>query len=294
MFRSSIFGIVFALVALLTPEFAIAYVSPGTSAGYVNDFAGVLSTETKAELEVELEDFTSESGGEIAVAVVSSLDGDDIESYANALFREWGIGGKETDSGILLVVAVEDREVRIEVGYGFEGAVPDAYASRIIRDDILPRFREDDYDGGIKNGVGSLLVLIRDPSSVSSVEEASAFSFGDFGFIGYMIFFVGAWVVSIMSRTKDWWLGGVFGAGIAGLVALFAGVTAGLLSAIPLIVVGLIIDFAVSSAFREARSSGVTPPWWTGGSSWGGGSSSGGFGGFGGGSSGGGGASGRW
>lgn len=289
MFRSSLFALALAFVAL--PAFA--YVSPGQPTGFVNDFVGTLSAETKTELSAELEAFSDETGGEVAVAVVSSLGGDDIESYANTLFREWGVGGAEENNGILLLVAIEDRDVRIEVGYGYEGVVPDAYASRIIRDDILPSFREGDYDGGIKNGVASLLLLIRDPSAVPPIEENTNFSFEDIGFIGYMIFFVGAWVVSIMSRTKDWWLGGVFGAAGAGVVALFAGVSVALISAIPLIVIGLIVDFAVSSAYREARSSGTTPPWWTGGSTWGG-SSGGSFGGFGGGSSGGGGASGSW
>ncbi|MBY0539299.1 TPM domain-containing protein [Patescibacteria group bacterium] len=289
MLRSSFFILVFAFAA----SSAFAYVSPGEPTGYVNDFAGVLSFETVTTLNTELETFTKETGGEIAVAVVPSLDGDDIESYANTLFREWGVGGADTNTGILLLVAIEDRDVRVEVGYGYEGTVPDAYASRIIRDDILPSFRDGDYDSGIKNGVASLLLLIRDPSAVPPIEESANFSFEDIGFIGYMIFFVGAWVVSIMSRTKDWWLGGVFGAVGAGVVALFAGVSVALISAIPLIVIGLIVDFAVSSAYREARSSGSTPPWWTGGSTWGG-SSGGSFGGFGGGSSGGGGASGSW
>jgi uncharacterized protein len=289
MSRSSIFALALAFVAL--PAFA--YVSPGQPTGYVNDFAGVLSSETETYLNTELEKFTKETGGEVAVAVVSSLGGDDIESYANTLFREWGVGGEEKNTGVLLLVAIEDRDVRIEVGYGYEGVVPDAYASRIIRDDVLPSFREGDYDTGVKDGVASLLLFIRDPRAVPPIEESSSFNFEDFGIVAYLVFFVGAWVVSIMSRTKDWWLGGVFGAVGAGIVALFAGVSVALISAIPLIVIGLIVDFAVSSAYREARSSGVTPPWWTGGSSWGG-SSGGSFGGFGGGSSGGGGASGSW
>lgn len=290
MFRSSIFAFVLAFVAL--PAFA--YVSPGQPTGFVNDFAGVLTSEAKAELNEQLEVFAKETGGEITVVVVSSLGGDDIESYANTLFREWGVGGKETNTGILLLVAIEDRDVRIEVGYGYEGTVPDAYASRIIRDGILPSFREGDYGAGIQNGVASLLLLIRDPSAVPPIEDSPPFSFENFAFFGYMLFFVGAWVVSIMSRTKDWWLGGIFGAVGAGVVALFAGVSVALISAIPLIVIGLIVDFAVSSAYREARSHGATPPWWTGGGGSWGGSSGGSFGGFGGGSSGGGGASGSW
>lgn len=290
MFRSDLF----LFLTLFTALPVLAYVSPGAPTGYVNDFAGLLSTEATIQLEETLSEFADTSHGEIAVAVVQSLQGDDIETYANTLFREWGIGGKENDTGILLLISVEDRDVRIEVGYGYEGAVPDAHASRIIRDDIVPNFSDGQYDEGVFRAVNSLITLIREPGSAPPLEEASSFSLENFAVFGYLIFFLGSWIVSIMSRTKDWWLGGIFGALSAVLVGLFLGMNAALISALPLIVLGLLVDFAVSSAYREARSSGHAPPWWTGGrSSWGT-STGGGFGGFGGGSSGGGGASGRW
>ncbi len=290
MFRSSLFALVFLFAA--SPVFA--YLSPGEPSGYVNDFAGLLSAEARTELEGTLTQFAEASGGEIAVAIIQSLEGDDIESYANTLFREWGIGGKENDTGVLLLVSVEDRNVRIEVGYGYEGNIPDAHASRIIRDDIVPNFSEGQYDEGVFRAVNSLITLIREPGSAPPLEEASSFSLENFAVFGYLIFFLGSWIVSIMSRTKDWWLGGIFGALSAVLVGVFFGTNAALIGALPLIALGLLVDFAVSSAYRDARSSGHTPPWWTGGSSSWGTSTGGGFGGFGGGSSGGGGASGRW
>jgi uncharacterized protein len=277
--------------ALAAPVFA--YVSPGAPTGYVNDFVDVIPAGEQASLENSLATFNQKTGGEITVAVVSALGGDDIESYANTLFREWGVGSKEDDTGILLVVAIEDREVRIEVGYGYEGAVPDAYASRIIRDDIIPRFQDDDYPGGITAGVASLITLIQDPESVPPPGEPSL-SFEDWATLGGLLFIAASWLFAIMARTKSWWLGGVFGSAVALVLGLLFGTTIGLIAALPLVLVGLLIDFAVSSAYREAKNAGVTPPWWTGGGgSWSGGSG-GGFGGFGGGSSGGGGASGRW
>lgn len=294
MLHSSLkFLAVFALAgAFALPAFA--YVSPGTPTGYVNDFAGVISAETKAELESVLTQFHTDTGGDIAVAVVSSLEGDDIETYSNTLFREWGVGGADKDKGILLVVAVEDRKVRIEVGYGYEGDVPDAYSSRIINETITPRFKEEDYDGGITNGVSSLITLIRDPDYVPPLEEESSFSFEDFGVIGYIFFGFIAWLGSVLVRSKSWWGGGIVGGVIAVIVGIFGGTTLALVSALPLIGLGLLFDFAVSSAYKEAKARGHTPPWWIGGGGFGGGSHGGGFGGFGGGSSGGGGASGRW
>jgi uncharacterized protein len=260
----------------------------------VNDFAGLLSAEAKTELEGTLTQFAEASGGEIAVAIIQSLEGDDIESYANTLFREWGIGGKENDTGVLLLISVEDRNVRIEVGYGYEGNIPDAHASRIIRDYVVPNFSDGQYDEGVRTAINSLITLIQDPASAPPLDETSSESYEGLAVLGYLFFFIGSWLVSIMSRTKDWWLGGFFGALSAVLVGWFFGMSVALISAVPLIALGLLVDYAVSSAYREARSSGRTPPWWTGGSGTWGTSSGGGFGGFGGGSSGGGGASGRW
>ena len=291
--RWKFFAAFLLLSAFAWPAFA--YTSPGNPSWYVNDFADVLSVETKTELESTLAQFHADTGADIAVAVVPTLGGDDIESYANTLFREWGIGKKDADTGILLVVAIEERKVRIEVGYGYEGDVPDAYSSRIINDDILPRFKEADYDNGIKNGVASLITLIRNPSSVPPIEEEhNSFSFENFGVLGYLFFGFIAWLGSVLARSKSWWGGGIIGGVIALVVGFVGGTALALISALPLIGLGLLFDFAVSSAYKESRRGGVMPPWWAGGGGFGSGSSSGGFGGFWGGSFGGGGASGSW
>ncbi len=290
MLSSSLkFLAVFALAFALP---AFAYTSPGTPTGYVNDFAGVLSPETKTELESTLAQFHTDTGGDIAVAAVQTLGGDDIESYSNTLFREWGVGKKDSDTGILIVVAIDDRKVRIEVGYGYEGVVPDAYASRIINEVITPRFKEGDYDTGIKDGVSALIAYIKDPNA-QLPEPAPSFSVNDFkfffGLFGFFIVFLG----SILARSKSWWGGGIVGGGVAVVLFFIFGLTVALISALPLIGFGLLFDYIVSKAYASAKGSGRIPPWWIGGGGFGGGRG-GGFGGFGGGSSGGGGASGSW
>ena len=110
---------------------ARAYSSPGSPTGYVNDFAEILSTETRASLEELLSSTDASTSAQVAVVTIKSLDGDTIENYAEKLFQEWGIGQKGKDNGVLLLVAVDDRKVRIEVGYGLEGALTDAESSWI-------------------------------------------------------------------------------------------------------------------------------------------------------------------
>ncbi|MEK7530986.1 MAG: TPM domain-containing protein [Patescibacteria group bacterium] len=274
-----------------------AYTSPGVPTSYVSDFADVITEDVQSEIEIRLSAFATNSTGEIAVVTVESLDGDDIESYATNLFREWGIGDKNDDTGILLLIAPTERVVRIEVGYGYEGVVPDIRAAQIIRNDILPRFRDDDISGGVSAGVNSILLLIENPSAAPPLEEESVVSF-DFESLAAVLwigFILLTWLASALARSKSWYAGGIIGAVVGGLVWFFVPVW-GYWMLIPLILIGLAFDFAVSTAYKESVSRGVSPPWWTGGTwSSGSGSSSGSsFGGFSGGSSGGGGASGSW
>lgn len=270
-----------------------AYSSPGAPTGYVNDFAGVLSVETKQQLETRLSSLDASTSAQVSVVTIKNLDGDTIEDYANKLFDEWGIGQKGKDNGVLLLVAVDDREMRIEVGYGLEGALTDAESSWIIRDKITPRFKEGNYDQGMIDGVEGILAAASEdliPISVEKTFTASAGFMEDafpvlvFGFMALQ------WVWAILARTKSWWLGGVIGA-IAGVI--FWGFTGLMLLGL----FGLLLDWLVSQEYKKSTVTG-NYPWWIGGKSgFGGGFSggrSGGFGGFGGGRSGGGGSSGRW
>jgi len=127
-------------------------------AGYINDFAGVLSPEMKAQLEGLATEVKEKTGAEVAVAIVKSLQGDAVESYANRLAGEWGVGDEE-DRGALLVLAVQDRALRLEVGYGLEPILTDGMAGEVL-DQVTPYLGRGDYDGGVRVGVARVAQII--------------------------------------------------------------------------------------------------------------------------------------
>lgn len=288
------------LLAILLAGAAAVAATPAQAAtllpeptGYVNDFAGVMSAEGRAALEARLVAFNASTTNEIAVVTVTNMDGDYIEHYAEQLFQQWGIGSEKNDNGVLLLVAVEERELRIEVGYGLEGALPDSTAASIIQDMVV-FLSEDDWDAGITVGVDGIIAAtegeyVAQPVNTDGFDVESLFAIFFFAIV------ILQWAIAILSRSKSYWAGGLVGA-VAGVVisSVFGWwVLGGLALVAGMALLGLGFDYAVSHAFHEAKSSGVTPPWWTGGTG-GGSSSSGSFGGFGGGSSGGGGASGSF
>jgi uncharacterized protein len=135
----------------------------------VNDFARVFSEDDASSLEQLLGDTEKQTSAEIAVVTVASLDGMTIEEYANRLFKEWGIGKKAADNGVLVLVAPSERRARIEVGYGLEPILPDGLAGEIIRTQFVPEFRRGDYAAGIRAGVVRIIAIVRrDPSSVAA------------------------------------------------------------------------------------------------------------------------------
>jgi uncharacterized protein len=148
---------------LLLPLFAGgAEVIPPTPTRYFNDFANVIGPGTAERLNAALEQFEKDTSGQIVVAVFPKMQSDSsVEDYVNRLFRAWKIGQKQRNNGLLLAVFIQDRKMRIEVGYGLEGAVPDAIAKRIIDNEITPRFRNGDFDGGLAAGVNALMQAAR-------------------------------------------------------------------------------------------------------------------------------------
>jgi len=122
----------------------------------VNDFAGTLDPGWKSSIEELCIKVRNETGAEIAVAVVSDLQGITIEEYAVNLFKKWGVGKADKDNGVLLLVSMQERKVRIEVGYGLEGAITDLEAGNIINEIIVPRFKQNDYNAGVYDGVYAL------------------------------------------------------------------------------------------------------------------------------------------
>ena len=128
--------------------------------GYVNDAAAILDPQTRAELTARLREIERQTTAEIAVVTVASLDGLTVEDYANRLFKAWGIGKRGRNNGVLILVAPAERKMRIEVGYGLEPVLPDGLAGQIIRDACLPRFRKNDYAGGIREAVGRISAVV--------------------------------------------------------------------------------------------------------------------------------------
>lgn len=277
------------LIALLpAAQAAHAFEIPPND-GYVTDAAGILTDQEDRELEELLKQYRDQTSNEIAIVTIGTLDGDVIEDAALEIGRTWGVGSVK-DNGILILVVYEDREVRIEVGYGLEGAVPDLVAKGIIETDIVPAFRDGQYAAGIRTSVDSLIKHIGGEYTAERYAESEDVS-GALTFLFFFVIVFFQWIVAILARTKSWWLGGVLG-GIGGTVLTFF--YAWWLSIPALVLLGLLLDYVVSKTYKASKRSS---PWWAGGN-WGPGgggrSGGGGFGGFGGGGFGGGGASGRW
>ncbi|MDB5254509.1 MAG: hypothetical protein JWL80_575 [Parcubacteria group bacterium] len=279
-----------SLIVFLFPLALFAYTSPGKPTGYVNDFAGILKPETVTFLNTELTTFAAQTTSEISVATVPDITGETIETYAVKLFKEWGIGTEKKDNGVLLLIAPNEKEVRIEVGYGLEPAITDIESAHIISEVIVPAFQAGDYDSGV---VGAVQRLEKDAAKEFPVAEYTAPQTRDYSFLGRLMYpFIFFLVVlgSYLGRSKSWWLGGVIGGVVGIALFIFLGVTIGIISLIILIPLGLLFDFLVSR--HGGNGKGPFPPFFMGGGrGFGGG---GGFGGFGGGMSGGGGASGKW
>lgn len=148
------------LILLLLANFlgAIAQnvIAPPNPPRLVNDLAGVLSKEQVAILEEKLVALDDSTSNQIAVVILKTLEGYDVQDYANKLFRSWGIGNKKTNNGVLILASIEDRKVWIEVGYGLEGAIPDITASSIYRNEIVPEFKQQNYFRGIDNAINAL------------------------------------------------------------------------------------------------------------------------------------------
>jgi uncharacterized protein len=285
------------LVALLMcwASLALAQVAVPPLTGPVVDQTGTLSSDDIAALTQKLRDFEARKGSQIAVLIVPTTAPEEIEQYSIRVAEAWKIGRKKIDDGAILLVAKNDRKLRIEVGYGLEGALTDVTSQRIIDEIITPKFRSGDFAGGISAGVDRIIGVIdgeplpapkrqQDYGSSSNLE--GLFPFAIFG-----IFVVGGILRSIFGRL----IGSVATGGVAGvLVWLFVGsiLVSGIVGIIAFIFTMIGLSFA--STGRGGTWSGGG---YSGGGSYSGSSSSssdsGSFSG-GGGSFGGGGASGSW
>jgi uncharacterized protein len=155
-------------LALLSSLFVFSFTTPALALevppleGRVNDRAGVLSSDARQQLEQKLLQYEQSSGHEFVVLTLKTLDGDVLEDFAIRVAQAWKIGKKGKDDGLLLLVVSEDRKARVEVGYGLEGNITDAFSSRVIRNLLAPAFRKGDYAGGIDQGLSALMVAASD------------------------------------------------------------------------------------------------------------------------------------
>jgi uncharacterized protein len=274
-----------AFAVLLGSGTATAQTSPKFT-GFVVDAANVIPPEQEAVLTKRLDDLQKATGNQLVVATVSDLEGYPIEDYGNRLIRSWGVGLEGANNGAILLVAPNDRKVRIEVGYGLEPVLTDAFSSVVINQQILPRFKAGDMAGGIVAGANAVAdqLALPDAEARAKVTAAAAeydkthrrSSSGGGGVPIGLIFFgivLAAIVIPMLSRKVGGkrYTGGSSGGGSGALP---------------------IVLWSIADAMTRGGGGGS----WSGGGgdSGGGGWGGGGFGGGGGGSGGGGGASGSW
>lgn len=136
-------------------------VVPNQGGYWVHDGANVLSAAAKARIENIIRAEADSTSNQIGVLIIPSLQGNVIEEYSLRVAEAWKIGQRDKDNGVLLLIAIDDRKMRIETGYGLEGSLTDAISSRIIRNEIAPRFRANDFDGGVEAGVMAIIQAIK-------------------------------------------------------------------------------------------------------------------------------------
>lgn len=252
----------------------------------VTDLTGTLTADQRAALDRELLDFSRRKGSQIAILIVPTTAPETIEQYSIRVTDAWKLGRKGKDDGVLLLVAKDDRTLRIEVGYGLEGAIPDAISRRVIDEIIVPRFKQGDFYGGLQAGVAQLVRLI-DGEQLPPPKPVQPRPGGGSLETALVVLMAALFIGQALRGV----LGRVVGAGVVGAIAGFVGwwVAGSLL-------LGLLVGaIAFVSVFGGVRPGGFGPGGFGGGGFGGGfgGGSSGGFSG-GGGGFGGGGASGRW
>jgi uncharacterized protein len=273
----------------------------------VHDEAGVLSTSTVQLLEHQLKMHEDSTSNQIAILIISSLQGEAIEDYSLKVAEKWQLGQKGKDNGILLLIAIDDRKMRIEVGYGLEGVLPDAICNRIIRNEMAPNFRRGDYDAGVQTAINAIIDAIAGEYTVSNMLS------NDEGVLsGKEMILIGLFVIGILGIFT---FAGLATQGCAGwflyaflvpFYAIFPGAIFGWNTGLTILIAYLIgfpilkflfkkkgwdKKFASSGGGGWSSGSGWSGGGWSGGGGWssGGGGFSGGGGGFGGG-----GSSGSW
>ena len=211
------------LVLLAAAGAAIVAQELPSPQGFVNDFAGVIPSEDEAAMRGIITAVREQTGAEIALVTVESMAPyATIEDYGVALAEAWGVGSEADDAGAILIVALEEREVRLEVGYGLEGAIPDGRAGAILDDYVLPDLRNNDFGAGLLNGVAAVAEVVADEYGVTltgvqaeprrAAGGSSTLDAGDLLYVLFLLVFVGGrwffWPLLFAGRRR-----GIFGGG---------------------------------------------------------------------------------
>jgi len=289
--------VLLGLVCVLVLSSTVSALEVPYLAGRVNDQASMLDEGFEAELEERLRLLEEETGAQVAVLTISTLEGDPLEDFSMRVVETWKLGREDADNGVLILIARDERRMRIEVGYGLEGALTDAQSGRIVDHLMAPRFREGDFNGGVGAAVDAVSSAIRGEPVELPEKRTENTGFNPASFIFLLIFglpFIGT---ALSARGAAGWIVGIF------LIPFFFafpaaifGVTIGKISAIAWAIafpaLRLILPKNTGGRGTGSRGGAFWGPF-IGGSGGGGGFSGGGFSG-GGGSFGGGGASGGW
>lgn len=194
------------LIGLLLslPCFGEAAIPNPTNEFFVNDFAGVLDSSDEQAIQLAAVQLQEATTAQVVVVTIQSLQGEPLENYAYQLFKQWGIGTAEQNNGVLILVAIDDRESRIEVGYGLEGALPDGKTGRIQDEYMIPYFKENDYGSGIRNGFLAIVQEVYDeygvePGNLDMPDRGESYHASD-GDIGKGILFI----IIIIVLLIDW------------------------------------------------------------------------------------------
>ena len=269
----------------------------------MNDFAEIFTSEQRDVLENTLSNFEKETSNSISVVTVAELDGETIENFSVKLFEEWKIGEKGKDNGLLLLIALKEKQVRIEVGYGLEGVITDARSHHIIETIIKPAFQTQNYYDGTQKAVSEIMASLRGEIHETSSQTQATIkdSLGALFVVGFFIILGIISLALTLAKSRSYWAGGCIGFVAGTFIGIFFWSTLfSLLFGLVLGIIGIVVDYFLSrnaststASLKKKMTHQEPDDWWNSGSGRFG-SGGGGFGGFGGGRSGGGGASGSW
>ena len=206
------------LAAAVAAAAALALEVPPRPEGRVSDYAHLLSPAAAGRIESLLAGHEAESSDQIAVAIFRSLEGEALEDFSVRLAEQWQIGTREHSNGVILLVFVEDRRARLEVGYGLEGRLTDALSDRILRQVLAPRFRAGDFDGGVEAAVGAIIQVVQGEYQGTGRLPAERSGGSAPGALGGFVFIILLIILLARGPSWIWWLllGNMLGGGRGG------------------------------------------------------------------------------